>query len=80
MQKDESQRGRFHHSSLRLHHSSFIIQPSGSAAIRQLVSKAITTEGEIIDVFIAAGSAAPTAHDMPAQGNALGLRHHLTKP
>jgi type I restriction enzyme R subunit len=27
------------------------------AAVRQLVSKAITTEGEIIDVFIAAGLA-----------------------
>ncbi len=35
--------------------------------------QAITTEGEIIDVLTAAGSSAPTARDMPAQGNALGI-------
>ncbi len=34
--------------------------------------QAITTEGEIIDVFTAAGFSAPTARDMPAQGNARG--------
>ena len=50
------------------------------AAIRQLVSKAITTEGEIIDVFTAAGSSAPTARDMPAQGTALGRRRHFIEP
>jgi len=33
-------------------------------------TKAMTTEGEITDVFTAAGSSAPTARDMPAQGNA----------
>ena len=67
-----------------LHHSDFKIP---SAAIRLLVSKAITTEGEIIDVFSAAGASAPTARDMPDQagaasyaGNALGMRHHFIEP
>ena len=38
-----------------LRNSDFCIRTSPDAAIRQLVSKAITTEGQVIDVFTAAG-------------------------
>jgi len=52
----------------------FILHPSDfrlpSAAIRQLVSKGITTEGEIIDVFTAAGLT-------PSRPRSVGLRPAL---
>ena len=64
------------------HLSSFITHPSTllpaadleAFANERFIAKrraeqlqAITTEGEIIDVFTAAGSSAPTARDRPAQ-------------
>ena len=47
------------------------------AAIRQLVSKAITTEGEVIDVFTAAGLSRPDISILSDQflGEVRGLKH-----
>ena len=48
------------------------------AAIRQLVSKAITTEGKVIDVFTAAGLAKPDISILSDQflAEVRGLKHH----
>ena len=47
------------------------------AAIRQLVSKAITTEGEVIDVFTAAGLSKPDISILSEQflAEVRGLKH-----
>jgi type I restriction enzyme R subunit len=52
------------------------------AAIRQLVSKAITTEGQVIDVFTAAGLPKPDISILSDQflAEVRGLKHTRTSP